>query len=93
MPTKGERTTITKVHAFNEVRILEERGRQGWRLVGVGLGRLDVEYEGRPCEHLRVAFASPAQLSALREAGWEVAGKWAFLTYLWRPSPEPRSDA
>jgi hypothetical protein len=80
------RKTIRRAHAFNEMRILEEQGRHGYHLVGFGLGRLEVEASDHPWEHLRLVLPSPATLALLRDAGWEVVGRWGVLTYLKRPA-------
>jgi hypothetical protein len=79
------RHTVRGVTAWNEMRILIERGAEGEHLVGFGPLTLVFERSDEPWEHLRLTFASPGALLTLQDDGWVVVGSWGLFTYLKRP--------
>lgn len=84
-----QQRVIRRVHAFNEMSVVEREQVEGWHLVGFGAGKLVVESSGRGWEHQRVTFASHALLRTMESDGWRIVGVWGPWTYLKRPA---RSD-
>lgn len=82
-----EHRTITGATAFNEMRLLEEAGADGWQLVGCGPLQLHVRRPhggGPPWEHRRV-LGGHASDGRLANEGWELATTWMMFRYYRRP--------
>jgi|SRR6056297_2024759 len=87
--TSPHHRTIRRVHAFNEMAILEREQADGWHLVGFGPGRLVVAASDHLWEHQRLTFASHPLLRSMERDDWRIVGVWGPWTYLKRPAHSP----
>ena len=84
--------------AFDEVRVLDEMGGQGWELTGFGPFVLHFRRPEDPAgrkrwQHLRIVeFGGPYQRSKLEADGWQHCGSWVVFHYFKRPHGAQRSD-
>ncbi len=80
---------VERATALDEMRILRERGREGYHLVGFAAYRLYLEPSDHPWEHLRVASARRAKAIEEHEAtGWQYVGSWFPWHYFKRPATD-----
>jgi hypothetical protein len=76
--------------AFNEMRMLEQEGRNGRELVGTGAFTLYFRQTPRRWEYRRVAAASlDAAETMLRGQGWTHVSSWFLFHYFKRPLAAP----
>jgi hypothetical protein len=69
---------------FNELEILEREGRQGWRLVGLGMLQLRFERSDQQWEHVRRIDQGSADRRAMMESGWQHVGSYLLWHYFAR---------
>lgn len=78
---------------FDETRILEEMGREGWELTSFGpfflhFRRHEDPQKRTPWEYMRITdLSQPPQREKLERDGWTYCGSWLVLHYYKKPSP------
>jgi DNA-binding XRE family transcriptional regulator len=82
--------------AFNEVRVLDEMGREGWELTSFGFGALSFRRPDdaalrSPWEYLRTeGILSGGDRASFEAKGWRYCGSWvSFYHYFKRPVEKP----
>lgn len=86
---RWEYRTITGATAANELRLLEEAGREGWQLTGCGPLALHVRRPAvgaAPIEHVR-HVGGPSRDDRMAAEGWQLATTWMIFRYYRRPRP------
>lgn len=78
----GEKVVRYGAHAFNEMSILREEGRQGHELIGVGPLQLTFRRTDVCWEYRRVIGGS----AALEREGWIEVASWLPFVYFKRPA-------
>ncbi len=80
---------ISWLNTFTEMKALENAGRYGWHLIGIGSGTVIVRKSDVQWEHQRV-FASRSAARALEAQGWTRCCPASFPhSYYKRPTGEP----
>jgi len=83
-PTDGwEYRTVTGATAFNELKLLEEAGAEGWELIGCAPLQLHCRRrtEGASRWEYRREVGGPGRDAALARNGWELATTWMIFRY------------